>query len=1416
MSQEKFTNIVGVPLKKYVKEQLYTRSFQGSTIDSRTNDQILYLANKTCWIRLVSFVDVGDEQLRKNLDIEGKQKPGTPTDVSKQWILFGGTSYISLNRAGRYQNNNINLRSGIESNDPSSITNNSAYGLGGVDQFGYRPMPGITSATIDHAGTAGSLRIANIKFKVWNINQLNAIDLLYFRLGYSCLLEWGHTTYLDNNNKLVTIGPQINPLDVFNNDLYKTKEGILRGISDKRIKSFGNYDGLYGLISNYEWSQAEDGSYDCNIKLTGLGSVIDSLKINQAFSMPGGGSESAVQNINDNTTQKVSGNITAPASTKPYIIQGRNSIAWPDIGEIINSGKTVLINFEKLQKRKNDLQQLINQSIISEDKGVIIKFIYTNTKGNTQYTLSKSYSINNPLLKSGQIGYSEIDYNRLIQISNNELKQGFYVSSQDYLNLKTDPEIKLKQWILKSATPKLIKLTKKIPLKSEEKIAVFTGTGTGDSASGFASLDTVEFINTDILIEITFNADYSENLDIIRPLANLNQGAPQIKSQALRRYYLNYLLDVWNDPDYNKKLSFKEGLREEFITISKLSARNANDNAIKISALIETEDVISKEGYTPGFRIQKVQETVKSIFDKIESYNNSIEEKVFFTILPANNDSIYNVDNYSKSKTQKVLDIATIIYNFDEKKLLNSSNTEGYVPGESLDTIQTSIPEQYFSNIDKFLIDLRDFASASPNSTGEVSGSYEFITEQLKNGPLDPIRTNNENTVFSDNTSDVTSLGIEKQLAFFINKGFNSEVLSGELKSSEKISNVDFRELFKVYKAGLEDNDNQGKTSKFCYIKLGLLLYYINNNSIFYEKNTDGKIKKPFIYIDFNPETNYCFTTPYQLSIDPGVCMIKININNQIYQKLFPENAKPINPFNNKLDAFSPNVQSGFGEKEGIASLRGKLMNIPVNIDHVINIIQSQSNSNSKTDVYLRSFLEILMDDINKSLGNINSFRVGYYDDANTVRIYDDQMINPPSNQSTISSNGPESPLMLTEPTVIPIIGKNSIVRSLQLKTEVSTKMSQMIAFSSQAGNLGSLNTDSSALGYNNDTLIDRVLPVKEIAVNTSGSNNNATKSNINADKDAATIFNSTVIEIYNRGIYTKSNVNTSKVYYTTAANKLKAGEYTTKARQVLPISINIGMDGISGMSLLEGFTVPKDVLPTQYLDRKGFNRVGFAVAGLNHTIDNNQWVTSIRGQMINIPILSPTNANNLDSIDESIGGGQPVKGNFIVSQESININISSLNINERYLETALQFIANEELFREDAYWDANAYRVGYGNDQYIDNDNKLKPVTASTVISQTQALQTLKYTVINRFQPTVISNIGKDNWNKLNDNQKAALLSYAYNVGKIFKSVINPIKNNNYKLAAQEIQRAPTTSKGKVLQILIDRRRREASLFLS
>ena len=89
-----------------------------------------------------------------------------PRDLAKAWILEAGTS--------KAVGTGIDLRYGI---GPDG-----AYGLGGTEELGYRPMPGLTSVSIDSKGTLGSLREANISFKVWNMNQLNAIEALYFRL----------------------------------------------------------------------------------------------------------------------------------------------------------------------------------------------------------------------------------------------------------------------------------------------------------------------------------------------------------------------------------------------------------------------------------------------------------------------------------------------------------------------------------------------------------------------------------------------------------------------------------------------------------------------------------------------------------------------------------------------------------------------------------------------------------------------------------------------------------------------------------------------------------------------------------------------------------------------------------------------------------------------------------------------------------------------------------------------------------------------------------------------------------------------------------------------------------------------------------------------------------------------------------
>ncbi|MFN9899425.1 MAG: hypothetical protein ACK55Z_11675, partial [bacterium] len=101
-----------------------------------------------------------------------------------------------------------------------------AYGILGTDeiqQFGYKPMPGITSVTIDTQGKLGSLRAATINFKCWDKAQLDIIDALYFKLGFTMFLEWGHTFFYPNDGNNVE-STEAYSIDPFRQNL--TKEQI--------------------------------------------------------------------------------------------------------------------------------------------------------------------------------------------------------------------------------------------------------------------------------------------------------------------------------------------------------------------------------------------------------------------------------------------------------------------------------------------------------------------------------------------------------------------------------------------------------------------------------------------------------------------------------------------------------------------------------------------------------------------------------------------------------------------------------------------------------------------------------------------------------------------------------------------------------------------------------------------------------------------------------------------------------------------------------------------------------------------------------------------------------------------------------------------------------------------------------------
>jgi hypothetical protein len=268
-------NLLGDGFNNYVRKQINNRQkVFGSK--NRTTSEIAYLNSRTAWVKMASSVSVNNKRLQK-IGLKGIIPEGI--GLAKKFILFNGTSELFTNSAG--QKGKFIQRSGINYNN-NSFNNNSAYGLGGND-FGIVPMPGIIDLSVDHAGTRGSLRKASITFKAYNREQFDIIDVLYLRLGFTVLIEWGFSKYINNSGDIENMGSTLMEEKFFSSKFSnKTYLELLPEIEKKRYQYGGNYDALFGRITNFKWNFEPDGSYSIRLDLYSLGDLAESLTVNIA------------------------------------------------------------------------------------------------------------------------------------------------------------------------------------------------------------------------------------------------------------------------------------------------------------------------------------------------------------------------------------------------------------------------------------------------------------------------------------------------------------------------------------------------------------------------------------------------------------------------------------------------------------------------------------------------------------------------------------------------------------------------------------------------------------------------------------------------------------------------------------------------------------------------------------------------------------------------------------------------------------------------------------------------------------------------------------------------------------------------------------------------------------------------------
>jgi hypothetical protein len=261
--------IIGEELEGFVIDQINARqrlhgSGAGNDIsNTRTDQQINLLNSNTSWIKLASGVSVTGAKLTEI----GVPSSYEGMGLAKKYILNAGFSQLEGER--------LQQREGFLPQE-----SNSSYTYG---TYGYSPMPGIISADVKTLNR-GSLKKATVRIKINNKEQFDIIDLLYLRLGFTVLLEWGNSIYSpDGITREVVRGTLVEDPARFFNSSFSSKRSyrdILPAINFYKSKYAGNYDAILGKISNFSWAFNADGSYDAEITVISLGDVIESLKLN--------------------------------------------------------------------------------------------------------------------------------------------------------------------------------------------------------------------------------------------------------------------------------------------------------------------------------------------------------------------------------------------------------------------------------------------------------------------------------------------------------------------------------------------------------------------------------------------------------------------------------------------------------------------------------------------------------------------------------------------------------------------------------------------------------------------------------------------------------------------------------------------------------------------------------------------------------------------------------------------------------------------------------------------------------------------------------------------------------------------------------------------------------------------------------
>ena len=272
--------LLGQVFDEYIDKQIKVRQNSLGKPQKSTADLQVFNSS-TPWIRLTSAVTIGPkkaQQLATNLGIGISNIQGN--QLAKNLVLFAGSS------------------TGVDATKRGGVGYglDNAYGFLSDKEQGYKPMPGVTGISTTYKNN-GSLKQAQVTLTCFTRMQFEALEALYLRLGYSVILEWGHSMYFDNKGEKQNMSSLSIPNMLFNSNKDIAASKVHKNILLNKTTTGGNYDGMLAKVSNFSWSLNSDLSYSITLDLISVGDIIDSLKMNIGATDTNGEDLSQVVNV---------------------------------------------------------------------------------------------------------------------------------------------------------------------------------------------------------------------------------------------------------------------------------------------------------------------------------------------------------------------------------------------------------------------------------------------------------------------------------------------------------------------------------------------------------------------------------------------------------------------------------------------------------------------------------------------------------------------------------------------------------------------------------------------------------------------------------------------------------------------------------------------------------------------------------------------------------------------------------------------------------------------------------------------------------------------------------------------------------------------------------------------------------------